>query len=602
MTGPEGMDQLAGETALRDEIGRVARAVGAPEDFVAELERPANPEHGDLSSNAALVLAKPLRMAPRQIAEQIAGQLDRERAGVTSVEIAGPGFLNFRLDDGLVWDGLRELLGAGEAWGRSEPGDAADQRSRQRINVEFVSANPTGPLHVAHGRGAAIGDVVAELLAWTGHDVSREYYVNDAGGQIDRLGESVEARFQQARGETGPVAEIPEGGYQGSYVADVAVRIVEAEGEDALLAMDRDARCELFAERASALLRQEQADDLADFGIRMDHWFEESSLLASGAIDELLERLDGDAHAYRDEGALWLRTTEFGDEKDRVLVKSDGSLTYFVSDIAYHIDKRARGFDHAIDVWGADHHGHVARMQASLEAVGLGPGFLECIIIQLVKVLRDGEEVRMSKRAGQFVTLRELFDETGSDVARYFFLMRRAEVPMNFDLDLALDTSDANPVFKVQYAHARMCSIFEKAGEDMDAVAAAAAAGEIELSRLELDAEREVAKALLRLPERIAAAAEGRTPHLICTYLEEVAGLVNAWYHEGNLDPSRRVLAEGEARPARLALTAAIRSTLRQGLAVLGLSAPVRMVREDEVAGAAAGADVGAEPAGAADA
>jgi arginyl-tRNA synthetase len=599
MTGPEGIDQLAGETTLREELGRAAREIGAPDDFVAGLERPANPEHGDLSSNAALVLAKSLRRAPRAIAEQLAGQLDRGRAGVTSVEIAGPGFLNFRLDDSLVWDGLRGLLAAREAWGRSAP---AGEARGQRINVEFVSANPTGPLHVAHGRGAAIGDAVAELLAWTGHDVSREFYVNDAGGQIDRLGESVEARFQQARGESGAAAEIPDGGYQGSYVAEVAARIVEAEDEDALLALDRTARCELFARRASALLRDEQAEDLADFGIRMDHWFEESSLLASGAIDGLLERLDGAAHAYRDEGALWLRTTDFGDEKDRVLVKSDGSLTYFVSDIAYHLDKRARGFDHAIDVWGADHHGHVARMKASLGAVGEDPDFLEVIIIQLVKVLRGGEEVRMSKRAGQFVTLRELFAETGSDVARYFFLMRRAEVPMNFDLDLALDTSEANPVYKVQYAHARMCSIFEKAGEDMDAVAAAAAAGEIDLARLELDAEREVAKALLRLPERIAAAAEGRVPHVICTYLEEVAGLVNAWYHEGNLDPSRRVLAEGEARPARLALTAAIRSTLRQGLAVLGLSAPVRMVREEPEAAGAPETAGAPESAGAADA
>jgi arginyl-tRNA synthetase len=589
MTGPEGIDQLAGETALREELGRAAREIGAPDDFVAELERPANPEHGDLSSNAALVLAKPLRRAPRGIAEEIAGRLDRGRAGVRSVEIAGPGFLNFLLDDALVWDGLRELLAAGDDWGRSASASATSQR---RINVEFVSANPTGPLHVAHGRGAAIGDAVAELLAWTGHEVSREFYVNDAGGQIDRLGESVEARFRQARGETGEVAEIPEGGYQGSYVAEVAAHLVEAEGEEALLALEPSQRCAMFARRASELLRREQAEDLADFGIRMDVWFDESSLLASGAIDDLLERLDGDAHAYRDEGALWLRTTDFGDEKDRVLVKSDGSLTYFVSDIAYHLDKAARGFEHAIDVWGADHHGHVARMQASLEAVGLGPDFLECIIIQLVKVLRGGEEVRMSKRAGQFVTLRELFDETGTDVARYFFLMRRAEVPMNFDLDLALDTSEANPVYKVQYAHARMCSIFEKAGEDMEAVAAAVAAGDIDLGRLELDAEREVAKALLRLPERIAAAAEARTPHLICTYLEELAGRVNAWYHEGNLDPSRRVLAEGDARPARLALAAAIRSTLRQGLTVLGLSAPVRMVREPaETMGSTGAAD-----------
>lgn len=575
MTGPEGLDQLAGETRLRDEIGRAARSIGAPDDFVAELERPANPEHGDLASNAALVLAKPLRRAPRGIAEDIVGALDRDRAGVVSLDIAGPGFLNFRLDDQLVWDGLRALLRADDAWGRSGTPGAG------RVNVEFVSANPTGPLHVAHGRGAAIGDAVAELLAWTGHDVAREFYVNDAGGQIERLGESVEARFQQSRGRE---AELPEGGYQGSYVVDVAARIVDAEGPDRLLEMGSDERCAFFAAAASDLLREEQAVDLADFGIRMDRWSSETALVDAGAVDALLERLDGDEHAYRHEGALWLRTTDFGDEKDRVLVKSDGSLTYFVSDIAYHLDKRSRGFDHAIDVWGADHHGHIARMQASLAAVGEDPGFLEVIIIQLVKVMRGGEEVRMSKRAGQFVTLRDLFDETGTDVARYFFLMRRAEVPMNFDLDLALDTSEANPVYKVQYAHARMCSIFEKAGEDVDAVSAAAAAGNVDLDRLELATEREVAKALLRFPERVAAAAEGRTPHVICTYLEEVASLVNAWYHEGNLDPARRVLAAGPTRPARLALAAAIRATLGQGLRVLGLSAPEYMERRAEEA------------------
>ena len=573
MAATAGPDQLAGESALREELGRAAVEIGAPEGFVAELERPANPEHGDLASNAALVLAKPLRRAPRGIAEEIAGRLDRERAGVRSVEIAGPGFLNFRLHDRLLWEGIRDLLAAGDRWGRSRA------ETPRRINVEFVSANPTGPLHVAHGRGAAIGDAVAELLAWTGHEVSREFYVNDAGRQIELLGESVEARFREARGEP---AELPEGGYLGSYVIEVAERIVADAGEEELLAMSAEERCALFAAAAAELLRREQARDLEDFGIRMDRFFEESRLVDSGAVAELLERLDGDEHAYRHEGALWLRTSEFGDEKDRVLVKSDGSLTYFATDIAYHLDKRARGFDHAIDVWGADHHGHIARMQASLEAVGDSSDFLEVIIIQLVKVLRGGEEVRMSKRAGQFVTLRELFDETGPDVARYFFLMRRAEVPMNFDLDLALDTSDANPVYKVQYAHARMCSIFEKAGVDPDDVAESAETSEIDLAALALDSEREVAKALLRFPERVRAAAEARTPHAICTYLEEVAGLVNAWYHEGNLDPDRRVLAEGATRPARLALAAAIRRTLRQGLRLLGLSAPERMDRREE--------------------
>lgn len=569
------MTELAGIERLRVELDRAARLAGAPEAFSAELERPANPEHGDFSSNAALVLARPLRRPPRAIAEEIAGELDRERAGVASLDIAGPGFLNFRLDDTVLWDALRALIAAGPEWGRSS------SSAPQRVNVEFVSANPTGPLHVAHGRGAAVGDAVAELLDWTGHEVVREFYVNDAGRQIELLGGSVEARFQQSLG--GEVA-LPEGGYLGSYVEELASDIVEAQGRERLLALDETARVELFSRLASDRLRIEQERDLLDFGVRMNRFFDESSLFQSEAVRDLLAALEAEGHAYRADGALWLRTSAFGDEKDRVLVKSDGAHTYFVSDIAYHLDKHRRAFDLAIDVWGADHHGHIARMHAGLEAAGLDPGFLEVLIIQLVKVMRAGEEVRMSKRAGQFVTLRELFDETGPDVARYFFLMRRAEVPMTFDLDLALDTSDANPVYKVQYAHARMCSIFDRADASPDGFEVDSA----DFSTLEHEAERAVAKALLRLPERIAAAARERSPHLVCTYLEEVAGQVNAWYHLGNVDPALRVLADGPAREARLALAAAIRLTLRQGLAVLGLSAPERMVREaaDPEAGA----------------
>jgi len=557
-----------GVAALRVELQLAVAAVGAPADFDVRIERPGDLEHGDLASNAALVLAGKLRRPPREIAEAIIAHLNKERAGIVSVEVAGPGFLNFRLNDRLVWDGVVEALIAGDGWGRQSVVD------RERINVEFVSANPTGPLHVAHGRGAAIGDAVASLLEWSGHEVVREYYVNDAGRQIELLGESVEARFQQARGH---VAELPEGGYQGKYVADVEARISEDESVERLLAMDIGERASFFARAAKEMLRDEQENDLAAFGVKMDGFFDESSLFSSGDVSGLLERLEDEGHAYRQDGALWLRTSEFGDEKDRVLVKSDGSHTYFVSDIAYHLDKKRRGFDLAIDVWGADHHGHIPRMHAALEACGERREFLEVLIIQLVKIMRDGVEVRMSKRAGTFVTLRELFEETGSDVARYFFLMRRAEVPMNFDLTLAVDTSEANPVYKVQYAHARMCRIFERAEmtpADLDL-------RRIDLAALVLESEREVAKTLLRLPERIKSAADSRSPHLICTYLEELAAVVNAWYHEGNIDPARRVLADGPSREARLMLAAAVRLTLRQGLTVLGLSAPERMVRED---------------------
>ncbi len=558
-----------GVAALREALQLAVAAVGAPSDFDVRIERPADLIHGDLATNAALVLAGQLHRPPREIAEAIMAILDREKAGIVSVEVAGPGFLNFRLDDRLVWDGVADALIAGDRWGRRSVVES------QQINMEFVSANPTGPLHVAHGRGAAIGDAVASLLEWSGHEVVREYYVNDAGRQIELLGESIEARFQQARGVS---MELPEGGYLGSYVADVAARICKDEGEDRLLSMDFSERVRFFARTGAGMLREEQEKDLVAFGVMIDEFFDESSLFDSGEVAALISRLEDDEHAYREDGALWLRTSEFGDEKDRVLVKSDGSHTYFVSDIAYHLDKKRRGFDLAIDVWGADHHGHVQRMHAALDAVGESRDFLEVLIIQLVKILRGGQEVRMSKRAGTFVTLRELFEETGPDVARYFFLMRRAEVPMNFDLNLAVDTSEANPVYKIQYAHARMCRIFERAGmtpSDLDP-------RQVDLAALTLESEREVAKTLLRLPERIGAAADSRAPHLVCTYLEELAAVVNAWYHEGNLDPSRRVLADGPAREARLTLVAAVQLTLRQGLAVLGLSAPERMLREDD--------------------
>jgi len=554
--------------ALLRALRRAATEIGAPEDFEPRVERPNDPAHGDLATNAALVLAGRLRRPPREIAASLAERLDAADAGVSSVEVAGPGFLNFRLDDELLWEGIVAVRARGEDWGRI-PSDLPE-----RVNVEFVSANPTGPLHVAHGRGAAIGDAVASLLEWTGHEVVREFYINDAGRQIDLLGESVNARFLQALGRT---AEVPEGGYQGAYVAEVASRIEASEGREALLAREDAERCRLLADRATRILRDQQAEVLAAFGVEYDRWFAESELFEDGRVERLLARLEESADAYREAGALWLRTSAHGDEKDRVLVKSDGSATYFVSDIAYHIDKRERGFDRAIDVWGADHHGHVPRMRAAFVAAGLPPEFLEALIIQLVTVMRGGEEVRMSKRAGTFVTLGELLEETGADVARYFFLMRRAEVPMTFDLDLALDTSEKNPVYKVQYAHARMCRIFERAGLAPSETTVDAPA----LRELRRPSERSVAKAVLRFPEVVASAASARAPYQVCGYLEELAGLVNSWYHEGNVEAERRVLAEGPARPARLALADAVRITLRQGLTLLGLSAPERMLREE---------------------
>jgi arginyl-tRNA synthetase len=549
-------------------LAAAARTAGAPDDFSPELSRPRDREHGDWASNAALVLAGSLGLAPRDIAGRIVEGLDRVEAGVTDVTVAGPGFINFRLADEGLWPEIVKLLRADDAWGRTDAGGG------RKVNVEFVSANPTGPLHVAHGRGAALGDAVASLLEWTGHDVTREFYVNDAGKQIQLLAESVEARYQESLGNDHAV---PEGGYQGSYVIDLARSIVGKTEAGELRAMSAEQRLSHFEAEAVEVLREGQARDLAEFGVDMDLWFSETSLYRSGAIDALLARLNEADLTYEDDGALWLRTSAFGDEKDRVLIKSDGSYTYFLPDLAYHLEKADRGFDLAIDVWGADHQGHEKRMLAALAGLGF-PDLLEVLILQLVTVMRGGQEARMSKRAGRFVTLADLVSETGPDVARYFFLMRRAEVHLNFDLDLALDTSEANPVYKVQYAHARMCSVFTKGGIDGESLEVSAAG----LDELTTEAERNVAKAVLRLPEVVGTAARARAPHILSAYLEETAGLVNAWYHQGNLDRSLRMLAEGPARQGRVKLARAVQIALRNGLEILGLTAPQSLVRDSE--------------------
>jgi len=557
---------------LRAVVTGAARAVGAPEDFRIDLERPRSPEHGDLATNAALVLGGRLGRPPREIAGEIRDRLDPGVAGLDAVEVAGPGFLNFRLTDRVYFEALAEILAADCRYGRDPGGAAADA---DRINVEFVSANPTGPLHVAHGRGAALGDAIASLLEWTGHEVAREFYVNDAGRQIELLGESVEARYRELRGEEAP---LPGDGYRGEYVRELARRLAAERGRDELDTLSAGERIEWFAGRASRLLLESHRSDLRDFGVEMDRFRSESELYESGQVEQVLVRLREGGHTYEEAGALWLATSRFGDEKDRVLVKSDGSYTYFLPDVAYHLDKAERGWTRAIDVWGADHHGHVRRMEVALEQLGLPKDYLEAVILQLVTVLRGGEEVKMSKRAGDFVTLRELLEETGVDVARYFFLMRRAEVPLSFDLDLALDRSEKNPVYKVKYAHARMCSIYAKGEVDRAGIEP----GPDEFARLDTESERRLAKALLRFPEVVRTAARDRAPYRVCGYLEEIAGLVNSWYHEGNLDPSLRVLAEGATRPARLGLARAVEITLRNGLGLLGLEAPEEMVREEE--------------------
>ena len=535
----------------------------------AKLERPRNPEHGDLATNVALALAGRLGKSPREIAETIVSRLDLAEAGLAAVEIAGPGFINFRFADTVFQTQLSQIVERDRAFGRSSSGEG------RRVQVEFVSANPTGPLHVAHGRGAAIGDAIASLLEWTGHDTSREFYINDAGVQIDKLAISLEARWLQHQGKD---AELPEGGYMGEYLVDLAAE-VEAEAGDTLRALGEEERRRWLRDWAVSRLRAQQEDDLREFRIVFDEWYPETRLYEQDKIRDTLDELRDRGLTYEEEGALWLRTSTFGDDKDRVLVKSDGSYTYFTPDIAYHRDKARRGFDHAIDVWGADHHGYVPRMKAALAALGL-PDFLEVEIVQLVRILRGGKEVRLSKRSGEFITLRELFDETGVDVARYFFLMRSADSQMVFDLDLALDHSEKNPVYKVQYAHARMKSILRKAGvepQDLDPA-------EADLGLLSDEIEQALIKQLWLFPEVVERAAEARAPHIVCDYLETTAGIVNSWYHAGNpsRNPELAVLVEDPAlRRARLVLTRGVAIVLRNGLELLGLTAPERMERED---------------------
>ena len=541
---------------IRTALAHAASRLGASDVEVA-LERPRDPTHGDLATNLALTLAKQLGQKPRAIADKLIAGLELPAGVVRKTEIAGPGFINFFLADAQVVSALPAILAAGANYGKTDVGHGAT------INVEFVSANPTGPLHVGHGRQAALGDAIAALLEWTGWKVSREFYYNDAGGQIMNLARSVQARIRQARGLP---AEIPEQGYQGEYIRDIAERYVAEHPQDKE-GGDLDA-VRRFAVRE---LRAEQDGDLQMFGVKFDVYFLESSLYTDGKVDETTRRLVAAGHTYERDGALWLRTTDFGDDKDRVMRKSaekGSEFTYFLPDVAYHVTKWERGFRHAINVQGADHHSTVARVRIGLQALEMGipPGYPEYVLHQMVTVMRSGEEVKLSKRAGSYMTVRDLVEEVGRDAVRYFYLMRRGETHFVFDVDLAKSQTDENPVFYVQMAHARMVGIFRVAGRDP---ASARAAG-IDLSVLRQPEEAELIKELADFPAMVAGAAAAREPHRITTYLEGLARIAHAWYHK------YRVLGEPE-EAARLVLARAVQQVLANGLSLLGIRAPERM-------------------------
>ena len=537
--------------------GAIGRALPEFADLVPTLERPRNPEHGDYATPDALNLGKRSRQNPRKLAETLAATTATALGDiVTAVEIAGPGFINFRLSAAERQAVVPRVLAMRDRFGNS-----AAHRG-ERVMVEFVSANPTGPLHVGHGRQAALGDAIATLLERQGYAVTREFYYNDAGAQIQNLALSVQARAREILGED---AQFPEDGYRGEYIRELAQRFLDEVGRDL---SDLDA----IRTFAVAELRKEQDRDLMAFGVKFDHYYLESSLYSDGRVDATVARLSASGRTYEHDGALWLKTSDYGDDKDRVMRKSDGGYTYFVPDVAYHVTKFERGFAKAINVQGSDHHSTVTRVRAGLQAIGIGipPGYPDYVLHKMVTVMRGGEEVKISKRAGSYVTLRDLIDEAGRDAVRFFLVSRKADTEFVFDIDLARSQSEENPVYYVQYAHARVCAVLRQAG-----IARADAARELadaDLGPLTSAYEVALLRRLADFPEELAAAARDFAPYQVTFYLKNLAQEFHSYYN------AERFLVDDEkVKRARLALVVATGQVLYNGLAVLGIDAPEQM-------------------------
>ena len=544
--------------AIRAALADAAARLGAP--VVAsdiELERPRDPAHGDVATNLALVLAQSLKGKPRAVAERLVAALELPQSLVRKIDVAGPGFINFFLAEAELAGVLETVLAAGDRYGRSDAGQG------RPVNVEFVSANPTGPLHVGHGRQAALGDAIASLLDWTGWRVTREFYYNDGGAQIMQLARSVQARIGELHGRP---TTLPEGGYHGEYIRDIAERYLAAHPGD-----PEGADLDHVRRFAVQELRKEQDADLQALGVTFDVHFLESSLYTTSKVEKTLGRLVGAGHTYEKDGALWLKTTDFGDDKDRVMRKraeKGGEYTYFLPDVAYHVDKWERGFARAINVQGADHHSTVTRVRIGLQALELGipAGYPEYVLHQMVTVMEGGAEMKISKRAGSYMTVRELVDEVGRDAVRYFFLMRRGDSHLVFDVDLAKSQTEENPVFYVEMAHARLSGIFRVAGRAPET----ASPDGVHLAALDQPEELLLLKQLADFPSLVAGAAAALEPHRVTGYLEGLARIVHAWYHK------YRVLGEPE-EAVRLVLARAVRQVLANGLSLMGVSAPDRM-------------------------
>ncbi|MZQ82980.1 arginine--tRNA ligase [Paenibacillus sp. 5J-6] len=523
------------------------------------LEVPKEKTHGDFATNIAMQLTRIAKQNPRQIAEKIIANLQKDKANIAEAEIAGPGFINFKMNKVYLYPVIADVLSQGERYGARNVGQGL------KVQVEFVSANPTGSLHLGHARGAAVGDVLCNVLDLAGYEVSREYYINDAGNQVVNLAKSIEARYLQALGQE---AEMPEDGYFGEDIKGFAADLAAEEG-DRLLSLSDDERRAYFRTYGLKKELDKIKRDLGRFGVHFDNWFSETSIYEDNLIPPVLKELRDNGHIYEEEGATWLNTTPLGDDKNRVLIKNDGSFTYLTPDIAYHRNKFGRGFERLINIWGADHHGYIPRMKAAMTALGFEADRLVVLIAQMVSLFQNGEKVKMSKRTGKAVTMEDLMDEVGVDPIRYFFAMRSMDSHLDFDMDLAVSQSNENPVYYVQYAHARICSIFRQAEEQGIAVLPLA---QVDLTQLSSEAEFDLLRKIGELPEEIAIAAEQYAPHRMIRYVYELASQFHSYYRGHYVITDDAALTQ-----ARLALLGALRTTLANTLRVVGVSAPERM-------------------------
>jgi arginyl-tRNA synthetase len=523
------------------------------------LETPKDKNHGDMSSTFALSMAKIEGKPPRKIAEIVLANLQDEEGIIEKTEIAGPGFINFFLKQDRWRKTLFDIDSEAHEYGLKDIGKG------ERVQVEFVSANPTGPLHVGHGRGAAVGDALANLLSAVGYDVQREFYINDAGRQVRLLAQSLYARYQQALGNN---ITFPEDGYHGEYIAEVAQEFIKVHGNK-FLNRPLDECAAIFADFGKDAMLADIRTDLEAFGVRFDVWFSEQTLLADNSVQKSLVELRERGYLYDQDGAQWLKSTAFGDDKDRVVVKKDGEYTYLASDIAYHRNKLARGFTQLVNIWGADHHGYIPRVQAVIQAFGHPKGSLHVLLVQLVSILRHGQPVPMSKRAGNFVTLRDVVQDVGADAARYIFLTRKTDSHLDFDLDIAKEQSRENPVYYVQYAHARIASVFREVETRNIQVPGRDA---VKIDLLDLEEEQNIIKALAKYPEMIEEAALAYEPHRITFYLQDLAGLLHNYYFK------HRIITEDLARTgARLFLMKQVKTVIQSALKILGVNAPDKM-------------------------